>query len=46
MSDEGAGHAAHVNGEGLAGEETLLDVLTGEAVRSIPKTRLVQKVLR
>ena len=29
-----------------AGTETLIDLLTGEAVRSTPKNRLVQKVLR
>ena len=47
MDAEPEGQIAENNGAAHeAGVETLIDLLTGEAIRSTRKNRLVQKVLR
>ena len=47
MDEEPEGHMAEDDGGAQdAGAETLIDLLTGAAIRPTPKNRLVQKVLR
>ena len=47
MDEEPEGRMAENDGAAQdAGAETLIDLLTGAAIRSTPKNRLVQKVLR
>ena len=46
MSSELDGQIAEDGNEPDTGTETLIDLLTGEELRSTPKNRLVQKVLR